>query len=60
MSPTPARTSEMTTENTTPMTETQAAIMELMTQYEANRVAWVDEYGTADGFDEWFTKQVMG
>lgn len=38
------------------MTDT---IRELMSQYDANRAKWVDFYGTDEGFDAWFTKQVM-
>lgn len=35
-------------------------IRELMNQYDANRAKWIEQYGNADGFDQWFTKQVMG
>lgn len=35
-------------------------IAELMAKYDANRAKWIALRGTADGFDAWFTKQVMG
>lgn len=41
------------------MTDAQA-IAELMAKYDSSRAKWVALYGTADGFDAWFTKQVAG
>ena len=35
------------------------ALDELMRQYDRNRAQWIDDNGTADGFDEWFTGQVL-
>ena len=34
------------------------AIQELMVKYNEYLEKWVSEYGTKDGFNEWFTKQV--
>jgi hypothetical protein len=36
------------------------AIQELMMQYDAKRAEWIKKFGTADGFDAWFTSQVLG
>ena len=39
---------------------TTALIAELMAKYDDNRTKWVALRGNADGFDAWFTQQVMG
>lgn len=42
------------------MTNAQAveAIRELMQKYDTYIAKWVEQYGTKDGFGEWFTAQV--
>ena len=35
-------------------------IKELMAQYNEKRKEWISEKGNDEGFDEWFTAQVMG
>jgi hypothetical protein len=35
------------------------AIRELMAVYDTNRAEWVKRFGTPDGFDAWFRRQVM-
>jgi hypothetical protein len=35
-------------------------IAELMAKYDESRAKWVALCGSADGFDAWFTQQVMG
>ncbi len=35
-------------------------IRELMAQYNEYRARWIEEHGTDEGFDTWFTSQVMG
>lgn len=37
-----------------------ALIAELMNKYDASRAKWIAQFGNANGFDAWFTKQVMG
>jgi hypothetical protein len=39
--------------------ETCDAIRKLMALYSEKRAAWVSWFGTADGFDAWFTQLVM-
>ena len=34
------------------------ALKELMEKYTENRERWIAKFGTEEGFDEWFTKQV--
>ena len=41
------------------MTSAQA-IAELMNKFDANRAKWIQAYGSDIGFNDWFTKQVMG
>ena len=41
------------------MTEA-ALIAELMNKYDASRAKWIAQFGNSNGFDVWFTKQVMG
>ena len=41
------------------MTQTQKAIKEMMEAYNENLVKWLDQFGTKDGFNEWYTAQVM-
>ena len=41
------------------MTSAQA-IAELMNKFDENRAKWISQYGSDYGFNEWFTKQVMG
>jgi len=35
-------------------------IAELMAAYDEKRNQWVSTYGTDEGFDAWFTGQVVG
>ena len=35
-------------------------IAELMAKYDDNRAKWIAQRGNANGFDAWFTQQVMG
>jgi hypothetical protein len=35
-------------------------IAELMARYDESRKAWIEKHGTEDGFNEWFTAQVLG
>lgn len=35
--------------------EKQAAIREMMNMYETRRAAWIQHFGSDDGFDSWFT-----
>jgi hypothetical protein len=35
-------------------------IAELMAKYDENRAKWIAQLGNADGFDAWFTQQVIG
>ena len=37
-----------------------AIIKELMTRYNEKRRQWITYYGTDEGFNDWFTKQIMG
>ena len=39
---------------------TQDAIKELMNKYDENRQKWIERFGSDEGFDKWFTKQVIG
>jgi len=41
------------------MTNPQA-IQELMNKYEEYQIKWIAEYGDSQGFDKWFTAQVIG
>ena len=41
------------------MTDVQA-IAELMNKYDASRAKWIAQFGNTEGFDAWFTKQVVG
>jgi len=42
------------------MTTTTAEILrEVMEQYNARRANWIEALGTPDGFDEWFTEQIV-
>ena len=41
------------------MNKTQEALKEMMEKYNENREKWVAQFGTDDGFNEWFTSQVM-
>lgn len=34
-------------------------LRELMARYNERRTQWIVQYGTADGFDAWFTQQVL-
>lgn len=34
-------------------------LRELMAKYSAARTGWIDYFGTPEGFDEWFTAQVV-
>jgi len=40
------------------MTELQKTFKEVMDKYDEYRVKWIAQFGTDDGFDNWFTKQV--
>lgn len=40
--------------------ETVEQLKELMAKYDAARTGWIDCFGTPDGFDDWFTAQVLG
>jgi hypothetical protein len=42
-----------------PTTEMRAALKELMERYDITRAAWLAEFGTDQGFDAWFTAQVL-
>jgi hypothetical protein len=37
---------------------TVEAFKELMEKYNENRIAWIGKFGSDEGFDAWFTKQV--
>jgi hypothetical protein len=39
---------------------TAEAIKELMNKFDENRARWIERFGSDKGFNEWFTKQVMG
>ena len=39
---------------------TQNAIKELMQKYDENRQKWIERFGSDEGFDKWFTQQVIG
>lgn len=39
---------------------TAQIIEELMTKYDDLRSKWIERFGTADGFDAWFTEKVVG
>lgn len=39
--------------------EMAETIQEMMRQYDNHRAKWIAEFGSADGFDEWFTTQVL-
>lgn len=41
--------------NTTTATET---LRELMTAFNVYRAKWIDENGSDEGFNDWFTQQV--
>ena len=38
--------------------EMAAALEDLMNQWNTTRAKWVEEFGTDDGFSEWFSGQV--
>lgn len=40
--------------------EAASTIKELMQAYDENRAKWIEKYGSDEGFNEWFTKQVIG
>ena len=42
------------------MTEAQEAIKEMLEQYTQNSAEWIAQFGTMEGFNEWFTAQVPG
>ena len=41
------------------MNETQKVLKEMMEAYNENRERWVAQFGTDEGFNEWYTMQVM-
>ena len=47
------------TYNQRPETAEQAALKELMKQYDAKRAEWIVRNGDDEGFDDWFTAQVV-
>ena len=42
------------------MTNAQEALKELMEKYNEFRAKWLSFYGNDNGFNEWFTVQVVG
>ena len=38
--------------------EGREVIREIMTAYATYRAKWIERFGTDEGFDDWFTKQV--
>ena len=38
---------------------TPEVFAELMETYDAKRAQWIEMFGTDNGFDAWFTSQVM-
>lgn len=40
--------------------EIQNLIRELMKQYDERRAVWIEINGTDEGFNHWFTQQVLG
>ena len=39
--------------------EIRNTLREIMNAYNAKRTKWIEIKGTDDGFDKWFTKQVL-
>lgn len=50
---------EVRTYNQRPATPEQKALKELMKQYDAKRSEWIILHGDDEGFDDWFTAQVI-
>jgi hypothetical protein len=40
------------------MNRTQKALKEMMEMYEVNRQKWLEQFGTEEGFNEWFTQSI--
>ena len=38
----------------------KTAIKELMQKYDEKRQQWIERFGSDEGFDKWFTQQVIG
>jgi len=39
---------------------TVEALAEMMQKYNEYQAKWIETFGTKDGFDQWFTQQVIG
>lgn len=39
--------------------KTAEALKEMMEKYNESRKLWIEKFGSADGFDSWFTSQVL-
>lgn len=50
---------DVRTYNQRPVTPEQEALKELMKQYDAKRSEWIVRNGDDEGFDDWFTAQVV-
>ena len=50
----------MATKKSLSKTEFKATLREVMTKYNKYRAKWIKQYGTAHGYDAWFTRQVTG
>ena len=50
----------MATKKAMSKTEFKATLREVITKYNKYRTKWIKQYGTAKGYDAWFTQQVKG
>lgn len=41
------------------MMATVEAFKELMDKFDENRASWIQKFGSDEGFDAWFTSQVV-